>query len=627
MAKKLVSKENLESTLVGIKEYIDNKNGCDWEAQEGEDGYIKNKPFGLIGGESNEYWATDSERNTNGWSDFSLNPVLPDPDKVDKSINKFKVKFNDSIIKYGELREIPRGYEITDIDGNYTELNNETLGSFVITHIYEYNFTLGAAIRFSECTCKNSEFPDGISKIELIPLTEKKLDSTFLPIVQETGDSETEMMSQKAVTDNLNNLREEVKESIENIDTCDCEELTEEDIDEILLGKWSVVTGAGGPMKALYPGKFYGFTGTTGRDLVEGDEIKWVIRNSSNGDTIELGGTLEKRDNSGYLYINLQEGKTSPWNDEDWVIYYAALNKRVAIGINKDYVPSVSDSSINYVCTVYIKDEITSSSDKFTSKNNLATVYKDINEKIESKQNKLPDGEQGQVLTKTANGVEWKNHEDGEKWNDVIIKYPFNNTEVKQAFNNVEMSGGSFPTNLRLVVMDASNQILGRYTPYLTNYFSGSDDEEATLSFYFKFSIIYGEYQCYAEYIRTGIRSCNLYEMDKTYISNSGTISSYDGSIYNPYNDYSDNKLRIVKVDFNSDKSLRLSSKTTDFVPGEIHGIITNTSNSDIVITIPTSAGTYKVFSNTETITIPANGFGEINVIRTPDLDYYIRAI
>ena len=79
-------------------------------------------------------------------------------------------------------------------------------------------------------------------------------------------------------------------------------------------------------------------------------------------------------------------------------------------------------------------------------------------------------------------------------------------------------------------------------------------------------------------------------------------------------------------MDLDSDFSLKFYTDKRIFLPGEVHIILNNTSSNDITITIPTNSS-YTIHKNMDALTIPANSFGEVNIIRTTDYNFYIRAI
>ena len=152
---------------------------ADWNAEEGESGFIKNKPFGY------EYELVFSADNIsitnqagNGYAGYNLNTAnFYDYDGI------YKVVLNNQIFN--------------NIKGYGAYLSNDYTGSpqplyqnsdFIIMNFGSASGQLYTKERYEDLS------------IRIYKLNKKQLDPSYLPIVQETGDSETSIMSQKAVT-------------------------------------------------------------------------------------------------------------------------------------------------------------------------------------------------------------------------------------------------------------------------------------------------------------------------------------------------------------------------------------------------------------------------------------------
>lgn len=167
---------------------------ADWNANEGQPGFIKNKPVVEVEGEELVY----SEKNIsltynkNGYSytdllnkfDFIENDIY----KIvvdDKTYNNLKCVFKQNVV-----------YIITDGDG----INDGIYTGNISVYYNTSNPVASINIKGEYST---------IDDLKIYHITSvKQIDSKYLPIVQETGDSETSIMSQKAVTDALDKFKE-----------------------------------------------------------------------------------------------------------------------------------------------------------------------------------------------------------------------------------------------------------------------------------------------------------------------------------------------------------------------------------------------------------------------------------
>lgn len=146
---------------------------------------------------------------------------------------------------------------------------------------------------------------------------------------------------------------------------------------------------------------------------------------------------------------------------------------------------------------------------KFVSKDNFKKIWdEEISPLIRNKQDKLPEGTEGQVLTKTNDGAEWQDAK-GEEWDDIIIEYPYN-SNTSEVLNIDKVRFKSNLKNPRVVVKNSLyNKIYGIFTPYKTTY-DGTMDSD-TLTYYFE-----------------GFMNNNMHIIEVTYIND-----TFDGlSIY-----------------------------------------------------------------------------------------------
>lgn len=103
-----------------------------------------------------------------------------------------------------------------------------------------------------------------------------------------------------------------------------------------------------------------------------------------------------------------------------------------------------------------------------------------------------------------------------------------------------------------------------------------------------------------------------IFRYGKSY--DSGPFITMDESGY-----FSDSSPRVLKK-INSDYNLPYIGTNTSL--NEAHYILLNTSDHDVVVSIPT-----EYISNTDSITIEPNSFGEVNIVRTDENKWYLRAI
>lgn len=175
---------------------------ADWEAKEGEEGFIKNKPFG----ETEELvlfaytpYANATSKTGNGYGGYQMsfyNQGHSDENyhNYDTS-KKYKVVINGVV--YDNLIPNFNGYLSDDYTGGTGPLYEKS--NFILM---TSNGAAAGIMHFKEPLPSNSTI-----EIYQYNASTKQLDSKFLPIVQQTGDSETSIMSQKAVTDAISNFK------------------------------------------------------------------------------------------------------------------------------------------------------------------------------------------------------------------------------------------------------------------------------------------------------------------------------------------------------------------------------------------------------------------------------------
>lgn len=180
---------------------------ADWNAVEGEDGFIKNKPFGTE--ESDLIYTREDVAFTGGTNgDYylsSTDTVLTCPLVEGK---KYKL--------------------VLDGDEYIFTCQRGGLGNayLYLTDGYTYNgwefYVPNGGLIFFRCdaeTGKNcvvgkvdmeEKQPDPISVVEVYDLDVKTLDTSFLPITQETGEDKNKIMSQFAVSVELGKLEKQL---------------------------------------------------------------------------------------------------------------------------------------------------------------------------------------------------------------------------------------------------------------------------------------------------------------------------------------------------------------------------------------------------------------------------------
>lgn len=228
---------------------------------------------------------------------------------------------------------------------------------------------------------------------------------------------------------------------------------------------------------------------------------------------------------------------------------------------------------------------------------------------------KLPDdGSEGQVLTKTETGVEWKDSSSKEekvfyiKCDESIQ----NGSYVCQVTNTSEeikeiVSYAAENSNYKIIVQ---NGVGSNLTPSTVFYnksrktlIISSSQSNIPSNKFIDADNKYDEYSCDLVYYIT------LYESGE-----------YDANLYR---ESVVRKFRYIELDSDT----QLSSLDGYFVNssvGEIHYIIKNTSSNTIVITLP-SNGEIK-YSNVEQIEIEPGSVSEINIIFT-SRQKFIRAV
>ena len=168
---------------------------ADWDAEEGEAGFIKNKPVVEVEGENliKIFSNINFTYSTNGYLVIGYGSdeyviyndlILGDKYKVIINDKEYVVEcktFNDRLYLSDEIYN-----------------GNPFVGNF---NLYWSNNRADFYIKSSENTPVNVSISIYHIKTEI-----KQIDPSYLPIVQETGDSETSIMSQKAVTEALANV-------------------------------------------------------------------------------------------------------------------------------------------------------------------------------------------------------------------------------------------------------------------------------------------------------------------------------------------------------------------------------------------------------------------------------------
>lgn len=175
---------------------------ADWDAEEGEDGFIKNKP--VIDLETEKL-----EELFNQTMTFSISSnmyrIAPNSTYFElKEGDKYKVIIDNKIFDNIICKKIDSDYVITDGDILHYMPSD---GTFTI-----YQSTLNPNIAYKT----DSDLTTVVKVYHYIIGKVKQFDPEYLPIVQETGDSETSIMSQKAVTDALKNFQGS-EDSVSNV--------------------------------------------------------------------------------------------------------------------------------------------------------------------------------------------------------------------------------------------------------------------------------------------------------------------------------------------------------------------------------------------------------------------------
>lgn len=192
--------EYYEKPMIKLQDAL-NKVTPDWLATEIEEGFIKNKPFGenyqvCFDGEIvfNNY--SQSTYSTIMWENILVTePILGETYIIEldgKSWELTAFKNSDNRICLSDNPSGSAGWNTVNIE---------------ITALYSHN-TLKTMIYYKDNRALyNSKKPVHFSVIQKVTDPNIKLmPAKYLPIVQTTGDSETLIMTQKAVTDALANI-------------------------------------------------------------------------------------------------------------------------------------------------------------------------------------------------------------------------------------------------------------------------------------------------------------------------------------------------------------------------------------------------------------------------------------
>lgn len=206
--KDLQAGELLETSIIFVddtkKIYTHNTefdgNIPDWNAQDGEAGYIKNKPTSL-GGEAD--W--DAEEGDAGYiKNKPFEDVVTDSKLFSDSLT-FSAYSGDTYMTHTE------GIEVEFTEGTYYQLRvdnkpvyvfqisslvKDPKETFILTETDENQYSL---------QLKQDSFEGTTHQVDIVEVEVRQIDSRYLPIVQENGDSETKIMSQKAITEELGN--------------------------------------------------------------------------------------------------------------------------------------------------------------------------------------------------------------------------------------------------------------------------------------------------------------------------------------------------------------------------------------------------------------------------------------
>lgn len=172
---------------------------ADWNAEEGEDGFIKNKPIvdadiyeliyqcttNSVGGANSIAMASDKNQ--------IINLVLGEKYKVVINQETYVVICRPNIEGSNPLKVLSNAESFQG--------GNPIAGDFTV---YEQNDGVYFGIKTDKIPSVQNPLELSIKVYRFLE-TKKLLDTEYLPIVQETGNSETSIMSQKAVTDAIAN--------------------------------------------------------------------------------------------------------------------------------------------------------------------------------------------------------------------------------------------------------------------------------------------------------------------------------------------------------------------------------------------------------------------------------------
>ena len=181
--------DKTEYPMIKLQDALNKVGGAelnaDWDAEEGQAGYIKNKPFGY------EYELVFSADNVsltskagNGYGGFTL-----DTSKLYDSNGVYKIVLNNKV--YDNIKPY------------YSNLSNDYTGSS--QPLYQNSDFIFYNFGSTDCNIYTKEIYEDLS-LRFYKLNIETIDSKYLPIVQQTGNSETSIMSQKAVTEALANV-------------------------------------------------------------------------------------------------------------------------------------------------------------------------------------------------------------------------------------------------------------------------------------------------------------------------------------------------------------------------------------------------------------------------------------
>lgn len=191
-----------------IPEISDTVVNADWNAEEGEEGYIKNKPVVEVEGEKlvyqNNFENKYGNGNIYGMCLSNIYMSYEDAERILKLKNKYNVVINN--IKFPcecfwSKVDKENNYKKYVISSDNSSTHPSSTPEFLIveeTSGYPNGFNI---------YWKQETFGNNI-ELSIYHITEgvKQLNPSYLPIVQETGDSETSLMSQKAITEALANV-------------------------------------------------------------------------------------------------------------------------------------------------------------------------------------------------------------------------------------------------------------------------------------------------------------------------------------------------------------------------------------------------------------------------------------